>query len=181
MPCNSPLPETCYATQFIISRRPLAHHLSPMKPALHLFLVLLVTGSLAACGNGEATPSDDNSAEEPVATATNPDLPFQGTLTLTEVDAALAAEGEEIFTLQCTTCHKMGERYVGPALDDVMDRRAPEWVMNMILAPDIMVASDPDAQALLGEFAVPMTNQNLTEEQARALVEYLRTTSVSVQ
>jgi hypothetical protein len=36
---------------------------------------------------------------------------------------------------------------------------------------------DPAAQALFGEYSVPMTNQNLTEAEARALVEYLHQAS----
>lgn len=147
-----------------------------MRIAILLLLALSVTVSLAACGNGEANSNDD----APDAAAPNPDLPFQGTLDLTAVDAALAAEGEAIYTTQCTTCHKMDEQYVGPALGDVMNRRAPEWVMNMILAPDKMIVSDPDAQALFAEIGIPMTNQNLTEADARAIVEYLRTTAPAV-
>lgn len=90
------------------------------------------------------------------------------------VDATLAAQGEEIYTTRCTTCHKMNERYIGPAMAGLMDRRSPEWVMNMILAPEKMLQGDPEAQALLAEYNVPMTNQNLTQDEARAVLEYLR-------
>jgi len=47
--------------------------------------------------------------------------------------------------------------------------------MNMILNPDEMVQKDPIAKALLAEYLSPMANQNLTEEQARAVLEYFRT------
>lgn len=141
-------------------------------------LLLAFVFTFGACGGGGDAPPDDGSTDDSGATsATNPDLPFQETLSFGEVDPTLVTEGEELFTIRCTTCHKMGERYVGPQLDDVLDRRTPEWVMNMILAPDKMVVTDPEAQALLAEFAVPMTNQNLTQDEARAIVEYLRTTS----
>ena len=116
----------------------------------------------SACGGG---------AEPPVSPV--PDLPFQGDIDLDGVDAALAAQGEQVFTTRCTTCHKMDERYVGPALGDVLSRREPEWVMNMILAPEKMLQGDPQAQAVFAEYSVPMTNQNLSEAEARAIVEYL--------
>jgi hypothetical protein len=48
--------------------------------------------------------------------------------------------------------------------------------MNMILNPDQMVKEDPLAKDLLLEFnGSPMANQGLTEEQARAVLEYFRT------
>ena len=144
-----------------------------LMPRLTLLLALLFTITLTACGGGESEPIE---GPEPVA-ATNPDLPIQGVMDLGPIDAALAAEGEADFTTRCTTCHKMDERYVGPALGDVLTRRSPEWVMNMILAPDKMIVSDPDAQALLAEYSVPMTNQNLTQDEARAILEYLRQTA----
>ena len=47
--------------------------------------------------------------------------------------------------------------------------------MNMILNPEEMIKEDPIAMELLAEYASPMTNQNLTEEEARQVVEYMRT------
>ena len=46
----------------------------------------------------------------------------------------------------------------------------------MILNPEEMVKNDPLAKDLLIEFnGSPMANQNLTQEEARAVLEYLRT------
>ncbi len=56
----------------------------------------------------------------------------------------------------------------------VTEKRKPEWIMNMILNPDGMLKDDEEAKKLLAEFAAPMANQNLTEEQARAILEYFR-------
>jgi hypothetical protein len=48
--------------------------------------------------------------------------------------------------------------------------------MNMILNPDGMVKEDPVAKQLLMEYnGTPMANQNLTKEEARAVLEYFRT------
>jgi hypothetical protein len=48
--------------------------------------------------------------------------------------------------------------------------------MNMILNPEQMVKEDPIAKKLLVEYNMaPMANQNLTEEQARKILEYFRT------
>ena len=92
------------------------------------------------------------------------------------VDADLAAQGEAKFNAICTACHMADQRMIGPALKGVYDRRSPEWVMNMILNPDGMLKEDPIAKALLKEYNnAVMLNQNLSEEDARAVAEYLRT------
>ncbi|MEB8346070.1 cytochrome c [Flavobacteriaceae bacterium KMM 6898] len=92
------------------------------------------------------------------------------------IDADLASKGEAKFNAICTACHMAEQRMIGPALKGVYDRRSPEWVMNMILNPDGMLKEDPIAKALLKEYNnAIMLNQNLSEEDARALAEYLRT------
>ncbi|MDC6353410.1 MULTISPECIES: c-type cytochrome [Robiginitalea] len=93
-----------------------------------------------------------------------------------EIDQEMAAEGEAVYNQMCLACHKVGKRFIGPAPNGILERRTPEWVMNMILAPEKMVKEDPLAKDLLMEFnGSPMANQGLTEEQARAVLEYFRT------
>ncbi len=92
-----------------------------------------------------------------------------------EIDMELAKSGEEIYAKMCSACHKPDKRFIGPAPKGILERRTPEWVMNMILNPDVMVKEDPIAKALLAEYLSPMSNQNLTEDEARAILEYFRT------
>ena len=95
-----------------------------------------------------------------------------------EIDQALAKQGEKNFKQLCMACHQVDRRFVGPSPQGIMNRRSPEWVMNMILAPEKMVEEDPLAKELFMEFnQSPMTNQNLTREEARAILEYFRTLS----
>ncbi len=90
------------------------------------------------------------------------------------IDKNLVQKGQKIFNEKCTACHKIEERYVGPALKDITKRRTPEWIMNMILEPVKMTQEDPDAKALLEEYLTQMTNQNVSLEDARAILEYFR-------
>lgn len=93
-----------------------------------------------------------------------------------EIDQAMAANGAEIYKKMCTACHRPDKKFIGPAPIGVLERRTPEWIMNMILNPVEMVQKDPLAKALLVEFnGSPMANQNLTQEEARAVLEYFRT------
>jgi hypothetical protein len=63
---------------------------------------------------------------------------------------------------------------VGPAQRDLLDKRSPEYVMNMILNPAEMVRKHPEAKKMLQEFMTPMPNQNLSREEARSILEYFR-------
>ncbi|WMJ72325.1 cytochrome c [Cytophagaceae bacterium ABcell3] len=89
-------------------------------------------------------------------------------------DEALAEKGEAIFASKCSACHKMEGRYVGPAMDGVTERRNLAWIMNMILNPEEMTKKDPIAKKLLAEYMTQMVYQDVTEDEARAIVEYLR-------
>lgn len=93
-----------------------------------------------------------------------------------EINKELAAKGEATFNMICTACHMTDQRMIGPAMKGIYDRRSPEWVMNMLLNPDGMLKEDPIAKALLKEYNnMVMTNQNLSEDDAREIAEYLRT------
>jgi cytochrome c len=147
---------------------------------------LLASVALIGCGDaGEAgdAGNDAEPADQPASVAPGSDLtPEQlengigpvREVELGELDAALAARGEDRFQTMCYACHRLGERYVAPKLGDVLERRTPEYVMNMILNPVEMTTRHPDARALLAEFMTQMPNQGLTEEDARAIVEYIR-------
>lgn len=88
----------------------------------------------------------------------------------------MATQGKDVYDKMCLACHRVGKKFIGPPPDGVLERRTPEWVMNMILDPEGMVKNDPLAKDLLMEFnGSPMANQNLTEEEARAVLEYFRT------
>lgn len=93
-----------------------------------------------------------------------------------EVNQELVTKGQAKYSTICIACHTIDQRLIGPALKDVMERRSPEWVMNMMLNPEGMLKEDVIAKALLKEYNnAVMTNQGLSEDDARAILEYLRT------
>jgi len=96
-------------------------------------------------------------------------------VTIGALDQALADKGHKLFKANCTACHKISKRYIGPALKGVTKRQSPEWIMNMILNPEVMIVKNATAKALLAKFNAPMANQHLTQDQARAIYEYFRT------
>ncbi len=91
------------------------------------------------------------------------------------INEELAAAGKAKYNL-CLACHTAEQRMIGPALKGIYERRSPAWVMNMIINPDGMLKEDPIAKALLKEYDnAIMLNQNLSEDDTRAIAEYLRT------
>lgn len=92
------------------------------------------------------------------------------------IDEDLAQKGKKLFDTNCISCHLADKKLVGPAPKGILDRRTPEWVMNMIINPSEMLEKDSLAKELLAEFnGVPMINERITEDEARAMLEYFRT------
>src|SRR5690554_982214 len=75
----------------------------------------------------------------------------------------------------CLSCHKLtSERLVGPGWAGVTERRTPEWIMNFITNPDPMIDKDPELQAQLEVCLVRMPNQNISDDEARQILEFMR-------
>ncbi len=125
------------------------------------------------------TKKEEEATQKPsqMVELTNKGIGPVSSLTLpTTVDQAMAAKGMEVYKTKCMACHKPDKKFIGPAPKGILERRTPEWIMNMILNPEEMTQKDPLAKALLIEFnGSPMANQNLTEEEARQVLEYFRT------
>ncbi len=151
-----------------------------MKVKINLILAVTIVTMLASCGGGSEQKAAQTATKPPMTNDQDP-MTNKGTgpikqVVLGELDPAMAAEGEEIFKKLCSACHKPTEKFIGPAPKGIMERRTPEWIMNMILNPEEMVKVDPVAKKLLVEHNLaPMANQHLTEEQARKVLEYFRT------
>jgi len=90
------------------------------------------------------------------------------------INTSLSAQGKQIFDLKCAICHTFDKRSVGPLLKGVTQKRKPEWIMNMILNPAEMTSKDVVAKELLKEYKTPMVFQDIKEDEARSILEYLR-------
>jgi len=165
-----------------------------MKTMLKLISFLFIS-LLISCGGNDKKKKESFSYEKKTTTETKAPvktemIPASEKVDLTnkgigpisilelnaEIDQAMVTHGQEIYNKMCTACHRPNKKFIGPAQAGVLDRRTPEWIMNMILNPEEMIQKDPLAKELLAEFnGAPMANQNLTQEEARAVLEYFRT------
>lgn len=153
---------------------------------LTVLISILFVAIISSCGGDSSKTDGTQTAQESVQDkATDPEAydPKRGEgkytaelLALTDkIDDAQAKIGEDVSGVKCTSCHKMtDEKLVGPGWKDVTKRRTPEWIMNFITNPDPMIDKDPEAQAMLELCLVRMPNQSLTDEDSRAILEYMR-------
>lgn len=156
-----------------------------MYTKINFLIFSLLVVLISSCGGDASKKSESKkpfTVSKPVPASEQVDLKNEGVgdihgLSLSEaVDQTMVAKGEEIFKLKCTACHKTDKKFIGPSLQGVTERRSPSWIMNMMLNPEKMIKEDPLAKKLLMEHnGSPMANQNLTKEEARAILEYFRT------
>ncbi len=100
----------------------------------------------------------------------------EGDISLTTpLNATWISAGKSSYELKCQSCHKLtNEKLVGPGWKDVTRKRQPLWIMNMITNVEMMLETDPEAQKLLEQCLIRMPNQNISKDDARQLLEFMR-------
>ena len=134
---------------------------------------------IISCGNNEKKTEESTEAPQSmVQDAPKDDGQGIGkfkNITLAALDEKLAAQGKVIFEAKCSACHKATDKkVVGPGLLGVTERRQPAWILNMMTNPVEMTQKDPTAKDLLAEHLTQMTFQDVSDDQAKQILEYLR-------
>lgn len=147
-------------------------------------LVLASVTFLYACGGSGSQSATDSSGSassaatadiDPAAKSESKGVGRFTSVQLGPIDPAMADKGQAVFVAKCSACHKItDQKVVGPGLLGVTKRRTPEWIMNQITNPVEMEQKDPVGQALLAKHLTQMTFQNVTDDETRQLLEYLR-------
>jgi mono/diheme cytochrome c family protein len=149
--------------------------------SLTIYLICIGFSLLSACGGKDNKTAADNDTANTEAVASDPKLdkgvgPISSVTLDEKIDDAMVKKGSEVYQAKCTACHKPDKKYIGPAPKGILERRSPEFIMNMILAPEKMQAENENVKKMITENnGAVMANQNLTEEEARAVLEYFRT------
>ncbi|QNK77218.1 cytochrome c [Winogradskyella sp. PAMC22761] len=159
-----------------------------MKKSLKLLSIIAIA-TLISCGGSDKKKEETGygkkapaKVEKKAPASQRIELTNKGVGSITsitldaEIDQDMVMHGKDVYSKMCTACHKADKKFIGPAPTGILERRTPEWVMNMILNPEKMIKEDPLAKDLLMEFnGAPMANQHLSEAEARAVLEYFRT------
>jgi len=140
------------------------------------FGLVTILALAMACGGGDTSTEGASTPAPGGAPAAPPaDLITADQVKLGEIDPGMVAKGKELYDVKCQACHSTGtNRVVGPGWKNLLDQRKPEWIMNMIVHTDAMLETDPEAQAMLEECLVRMPNQNLSVDDARNVLEFIR-------
>jgi cytochrome c len=160
------------------------YKLNWLRNSIYFLLVLISSFALITACGGDSGESNSSNTDQTVNKSNPSGLsdwelvsgfgPVKKKLNLGPIDKTMAAEGEKIFESKCATCHKLDERYTGPAQRNVLQRVTPEFFMNTVLNPDENLEKHPHSKEMLAKYMTKMTNQNVTLKDARALLEYFR-------
>lgn len=93
------------------------------------------------------------------------------------IQAQDAGKGENLYKINCASCHKVHEKLVGPALAGVYDKYEREWLYSWIKNSQAMVkAGDADAVAIYNEYNQQLMTAfpTLAAEDIDNILEYIR-------
>ncbi|HEX3166372.1 MAG TPA: c-type cytochrome [Chitinophagaceae bacterium] len=150
-----------------------------MKSKFLLVATLAFTGAIlfTACGEGvkESKPLDVQELTKNQPETHGTEIKESDITVTNPLNAEWVTGGRNIYELKCQSCHRLTEeKLVGPGWKNVTKRRQPAWIMNMATNVDMMLETDPEAQKLLEQCMVRMPNQNLAKEDARKVLEFMR-------
>lgn len=95
------------------------------------------------------------------------------------IDTVLVSKGKLLYTEKCAVCHKLNDEVMtGPGWKEITDRRTAVWLMNYLTNTDEMLDTDPSLKELIIQYKTRMTNLNLSGEEARAILEFMRENDV---
>lgn len=133
---------------------------------IRTWALIALSVAFAACGGDGGNADQADNGEGIGRFAGKQIAPF---------DASLVAQGQAVFQSKCSACHKVtDQKVVGPGLKGVTARRKPQWVLNMMTNPLEMTQKDPTAQELLATHLTQMANQNVTDDEGMAILNFLR-------
>lgn len=94
-------------------------------------------------------------------------------------DPEIISQGEGLFKGNCTTCHAIHEKVIGPALKNVHQRRPIEWLYAFIKnSQKVIQSGDEYAVNLYNEYnQVQMTSFNFKNEEILSILAYIKSES----
>ncbi|WP_233636030.1 c-type cytochrome [Hymenobacter setariae] len=95
---------------------------------------------------------------------------------LTPSEEAAVVAGDALFKANCTQCHAVHEKVVGPALAGITERRPASWIVSWVHNPAKVIANG-DAYAVklfddYGKQQMPSFSQ-LSEKDIKAIITWV--------
>lgn len=91
------------------------------------------------------------------------------------VDANKAKRGKSVYERQgCYVCHAFGRLLAAPDLMSVTDRRDQDWLRRWLKDTNGMLATDPQAKAMLEQFRyVKMPQFKISDPDIDAIIHFM--------
>ena len=96
-------------------------------------------------------------------------------------EPAAIQEGQTIFSNNCSSCHAVHKKVVGPALANVYERQSIPWLINFIKYPQRIIESgDPYAVQLYQEYKQFMPNHDfLSDSEIKNILAYVQQETIA--
>ena len=140
-----------------------------------LIVALIVTGFMQLSGNRATFAAKLSNDGAPQAQNSDKGIgPYQN-VALKPIDKEKVKSGLAIFTSKCALCHELDIKKVGPPIRNAVKDYTPEFILNMIVNPTEMQKNNTTVKDLLKKYNfVPMPDQKIPQQDALAILEYLR-------
>lgn len=134
----------------------------PCRLVVFFLAILLTPMLLAQAGDSVLAQAGDS-------VATQADAP-----------AVVASDGAALFDANCTQCHQVHRKVIGPALAGINDRQTETWLIPWIKNSQKVIASgDEYANKIYEEYGkTQMQAFHLTDDEIRSILAYIDTVPV---
>ncbi len=138
--------------------------------SLCFFLAIQLKAQEEATSDQEPAALTDGVGQEEQASSDDDGIP---------TDPEIISQGEGLFKGNCTTCHAIHEKVIGPALKNVHQRRPMEWLYAFIKnSQKVIQSGDEYAVNLYNEYnQVQMTSFNFKNEEILSILAYIKSES----
>ena len=95
-----------------------------------------------------------------------------------------AENGEALYNTNCTSCHMINKKMIGPALAGVNDKYSEEWLIKWIKnSAELIASGDPDAIAIWEEYnKSPMSSfLHLSDDEVKDILAYIEIAPSQIQ
>ena len=97
-------------------------------------------------------------------------------IALISISAVNAQDGEALFKANCTSCHAVKEKVIGPALKGISQRRSEDWLLKWVKNSSSLIKSGDEyaVKIFKDNNGVAMTSFNLKDEEIKAIFAYVK-------
>ena len=97
-------------------------------------------------------------------------------IALISISSVNAQDGEALFKANCTSCHAVKEKVIGPALKGISQRRSEDWLLKWVKNSSSLIKSGDEyaVKIFKDNNGVAMTSFNLKDEEIKAIFSYIK-------